>query len=385
VVCGESKEYWRVDEFSIQPVKFSRIVIILPDMGGGGAERLHVNLANDWVAKKLKVEFVLLRGKGDLISLLAPEIEVKTLNVDRIRDAVLPLAVYLRKSRPDVVIAAMWPLTSAVVFSWLLSGRVGKLILSEHENLSQSYIGQSRAKAGYVKNLIRYTYPLASGIVAVSHGVKKDLCFLGSLSANKVRVIHNPAAVGLSHFREGLGKQTQLWGAGCDWHVLSVGRLSLQKDHGTLIRAFALLPKDLKVKLFILGEGPLRAELSELISELGLQEHVSLPGYSEDIYQWFRTADLFVLSSRWEGFGNVIVEALECGVPVVSTNCPSGPDEILENGRYGKLVPVQDPVALAKAIVQSLNEIHDRETLMLRAQDFSVGKISEEYLSYIFQ
>ena len=121
-----------------------------------------------------------------------------------------------------------------------------------------------------------------------------------------------------------------------------------------------------------------------LVTELGLQKRVSLPGFTRDPYPWFRSADLFVLSSRWEGFGNVIVEALECGVPVVSTNCPSGPDEILEDGRYGKLVPVQDPVALANAMVQSLNEVHDREALMRRAQDFSVRKISDEYLSYIF-
>lgn len=374
-----------MDNLSLKHVKFRQIVIILPDLGGGGAERLHVNLANDWVAKKLKVEFVLLRGKGDLITLLAPEIEVKTLNVDRIRDSVFPIVEYLRQSRPDVVIAAMWPLTSAVVLSWLLSGRVGKLFLSEHENLSLSYIGQNRTKPGYLKNLIRFTYPLASGIIAVSRGVKEDLCLLGKLMANKVRVIHNPAATGVSDFREGFGEHTRLWGAGYDWHVLAVGRLSIQKDHFTLIKAISLLPKDLNVKLSILGEGPLRAEITALISKLGLQDRVSLPGYTKDIYNWFRGADLFVLSSRWEGFGNVIVEALECGVPVVSTNCPSGPDEILEYGRYGKLVPVQDPVALAKAIVQSLNETHNRESLMRRAQDFSVRKVSEEYLSYIFQ
>ncbi|MBT6045933.1 MAG: glycosyltransferase, partial [Candidatus Scalindua sp.] len=109
-----------------------------------------------------------------------------------------------------------------------------------------------------------------------------------------------------------------------------------------------------------------------------------LPGFVTDPYPWFRSADLFVLSSRWEGFGNVIVEALECGVPVVSTNCLSGPAEILENGRYGKLVPVQDVEALADAIVNSLAGPHDREPLIRRAQDFSVRKISDQYLAYCF-
>ena len=359
------------------------IIVVLPDLGGGGAERLHVHLANDWIARGLSVEFVVLRKQGELLSLLAPEVVVTSLGVNRIRDAIFPLAMQLRKSHPQVVLAAMWPLTSAVVFSWILSGRRGRLFLSDHENLSHSYIGQRRANPLYLRSLIKFTYPLATGIIAVSRGVMEDLCFLG-LTANKVRVIYNPAATGASPLREASGVQAQLWGAGFGWHILAVGRLSLQKDHETLIKAFARLPNDLNAKLVILGEGPLRENLSALVSQLGLQERVSLPGFITDPYPWFRSADLFVLSSRWEGFGNVIVEALECGVPVVSTNCPSGPEEILEDGRYGKLVPVQDHIALANAMVQSFNEVHDREALMLRAQDFSVRKISDQYLSCIF-
>ena len=142
--------------------KAQSISILLPDLGGGGAERLHVYLANDWVARGLSVEFILLRKQGALLPLLAPEISVVGLNVDRIRSAILPLAAHLKKSRPQVILVAMWPLTSAAVFSWLLSGRAGKLFLSEHENLSWAYIKQNRAKPGYVSNLIRFTYPFAS-------------------------------------------------------------------------------------------------------------------------------------------------------------------------------------------------------------------------------
>jgi len=361
-----------------------KIVIILPDLGGGGAERLHVNLANDWAARGLSVEFVLMRKQGELLSLLAPEIAVTDLGVDRIRGAILPLAAHLRKSRPQAVLAAMWPLTSAVVFSWLFSGRPGKLFLSDHENLSLSYIGQNRAKPGYLKNLIRFTYPLANGIVAVSRGVMEDLCVLGSLPLNKVRVIYNPAATGVSPLRESPGVREQLWGTGFQRHILAVGRLAPQKDYETLIKAFALLPKAINAKLVILGEGPLRADLIALVNHLGLQECISLPGFIRDPYPWFRSADLFVLSSQWEGFGNVIVEALECGVPVVSTDCLSGPAEILEDGRYGKLVPIRDPDAMAAAMTASLAEPHDREKLMSRAKVFSVRNISDQYLNYCF-
>lgn len=360
-----------------------KITIVLPDLGGGGAERLHVCLANDWVAMGFCVEFVLMRKEGALLPLLASVVSVTDLSVYRIRDVISPLAAHLRISRPQVVLAAMWPLTSAVVFSWVLSGRVGKLFLSDHEILSLAYIDQRRAKSIYVRNLIRFTYPLASGVVAVSRGVMEDLCLLGNLSISKVRVIYNAAATDISSRRESPMVQDKLWGTGFDRHILAVGRLSAEKDHATLIRAFSMLPTEINAKLIILGEGPLRAKLTALVAQLGLGDRVSLPGFTTEPFPWFRSADLFVLSSRWEGFGNVIVEAMECGVPVVSTNCPSGPAEILEDGRFGRLVPVQDPIAMAAAMVNSLNLTHDREALMRRAQDFSVRKISDQYLAYM--
>ncbi len=361
-----------------------RIVIVLPNLCGGGAERLHVNLANDWVAQGFDVEFILLRKEGELISLLAPQIAVTTLNVDRIRRVIFPLAARLRKDPPQVLLAAMWPLTSAVVFAWILSRRKGKLFLSDHENLTASYIVQGREKPFFLQALIRFCYPLASGVISVSLGVKKDLCELGNLPDSLVRVIYNPAATGVSLDRETPNEQVQLWGADFDRRILTVGRLTPQKDHETLIRAFKLLPKELNAKLVILGEGPLRLKLEALVNQLKIEDCVSLPGFVLDPYPWFRSADVFVLASLWEGFGNVIVEALECGLPVISTDCPSGPSEILEDGHYGKLVPIKDPQALARAIEESLKESHDSEALMRHAKNFSVRKISDEYLAYFF-
>ena len=361
-----------------------KIAIILPSLCGGGAERLHVYLANEWVLRGFSVEFVLMRKEGELLPLLAPEVTVTDLAVVTIRSAVLPLAAYLRKSRPQVLLAAMWPLTSAAVISWTLSGRHGRLILSDHEHLSRSYLGQNRVKPAYLKNLIRFTYPWASGIVTVSQGVKDDLCTLGTLSSKKVRVIYNPAATGVSSARESDEVREKLWGRGFKCHILTVGRLTVEKDFKTLITAFSLLPAELNAKLIILGEGPLRKELTAFVMKLGLHDRVVLPGFVTDPYPMFRSADLFVLSSLWEGFGNVIVEALECGIPVVCTNCPSGPAEILENGRYGKLVPVGDFGALAAAMEERLNQTHDRELLIRRAQDFGVKKIAEQYLAYLF-
>lgn len=330
----------------------------------------------------MKVDFVLMRCRGDLLTLLPKDVGVIDLQVDRIRQVALPLASYLREARPDIVIAAMWPLTSMAVLSWRLAGRPGRLYLSDHNQLSISCVQELNLSPWLVGAAMRLTYPVASGLIAVSEGVKQDMCRLGGFAHSQVQVIYNPAATGVSAQPESENVRQKLWGAGFDHHILAAGTLKAQKDHATLIRAFALLPASLNAKLTILGEGSLRAELETLIQQLGLQERVAMPGFVVDPYPWYRTADLFVLSSRWEGFGNVIVEALECGVPVVSTDCPSGPAEILDGGRIGQLVPIQDPVALAASITKGLTEPVDREKLMRRAKDFSVSVIADQYLAY---
>jgi glycosyltransferase involved in cell wall biosynthesis len=264
----------------------------------------------------------------------------------------------------------------------MLAGKPGRIYLSDHNQLSISCVHELNIPKYFISAVMHLTYTWASGLVAVSEGVKKEMCSLGGFPESLVKVIYNPTAIGISPHRESILVSEELWGKGFDHHILSIGTLKAQKDHATLIKAFALLPYSLNVKLIILGDGSLRSELEGLVVQLGLQDRVSFPGFVVDIYPWMRSADLFVLSSRWEGFGNVIVEALECGVPVVSTNCASGPAEILENGCYGKLVPLNDPVAMAAAISASLAEPHEREALIKRAKYFSVEKIAEEYLDY---
>lgn len=359
-----------------------RILILLPHLHGGGAERLHILLANHWHAQGIKVEFALMQKRGDLFGLLSDGIGIVDLGADRIRKVILPLARYLRKARPDIVLAAMWPLTSAAVLSWRLAGKRGRLYLSDHIQLSISCVQELQISPRYLRAVMRHTYPAASGLIAVSEGVKQDMCRLGGFADSQVRVIYNPAATGVSPQPEPKSVRQKLWGASFDYHILAAGRLKAQKDHSTLIRAFAKLPIALNAKLTILGEGGLQTELERLVRQLGLQDRVAMPGFVVDIYPWYCSADLFVLSSKWEGFGNVIVEALECGIPVVSTDCQSGPAEILENGHYGRLVPVRDVDALADAMIASLNEAPDRESLMNRARDFSVERISDEYLNY---
>jgi glycosyltransferase involved in cell wall biosynthesis len=163
---------------------------------------------------------------------------------------------------------------------------------------------------------------------------------------------------------------------------LAVGTLKEQKDFTTLIQSVNEVAANIPVSLIILGEGPERARLESLSKSLGISEKISLPGYVVDTAPYFNAADLFILSSAWEGFGNVLVEALECGTPVISTNCKSGPSEILENGKYGKLVPVKDYFALARGIEEMLAADHDTELLKKRAEFFSVERIALQYIDY---
>jgi len=198
----------------------------------------------------------------------------------------------------------------------------------------------------------------------------------------KVKVIYNPAALGLELKRAAIEDRYALWGSAFKYNILSVGDLKPQKNHEMLIRAFARLPPQLHAKLTIVGDGPLKPQLVSLVSELNLQLRVLFAGYQNDPYKWYLSADLFVLTSKWEGFGNVLVESLECGTPVISTDCQSGPAEILDNGRYGKLVAIDDIDTLASEMRASLEEEPDRLLLQRRAKDFLVDDISMQYLDY---
>ena len=356
-------------------------MILLPTLRGGGAERLHLNLAREWIAVGIGVEIVLLKREGELLDLVPDGVTIHDLDVTRIRSSVFPLRKYLASTKPDITIAAMWPLTLAAVAAWRLAGRPGRLLISDHTQLSIACPKELGTPSWLLRWSIRLLYPLASRVVAVSKGVKEDICRLGGIDPSLVSVIYNPTALDVPPADDVHLRAQRLWGDVQCLKILAVGTLKTQKDHATLLHAFALLPVSLKPKLIVLGSGPLLDELLALRHQLGLEDNVHFAGFTRDPSDWYRTADLFVLSSRWEGFANVIVEALSFGLPVVSTNCPSGPSEILEDGRFGTLVEPGNPTALAEAIAGAPRRTWDRTALVLRSRDFSNAKIAGEYLA----
>ena len=255
-----------------------------------------------------------------------------------------------------------------------------RILLCIHNNITHSVIGAKSARMKEVPILMNYLFPLADKVIAVSKGVRDDVPQLAGLPESRVMTIYNPI------FQPSLLEQASTdpghpWLAEVDRIPvnLGVGKLRPQKDFETLIKAFALLTQRRPARLIILGEGEELDRLNACARELGVSYAVDLPGYVLNPYAYLSQASIFVLSSAWEGLGNVIVEALACGCPVVSTDCPSGPREILDGGRFGKLVPVRDAKAIADAIEETLDNPPLRDSLRKRAQDFNVADSVSAY------
>ena len=309
-----------------------------------------------------------------------------SLGVSRMRRLPRPLRTYFRRERPKAVLVGMWPLPAIVVLITRTLRRRPRVVVNEHNTLSHSSGDTGWAAAALLRLSIRFVYPLADGVIAVSKGVASDLRELGGSSMDAVRVIYNPAARGddkLSPEGPSPPAGTEGWFAADATRIIAVGTLKPQKDFGTLIQALARLRRDRPAaRLLILGEGPARPDLERLAGELGVAECVFLPGFVRDPYPFYGAAHLFVLSSRYEGFGNVIVEALENGLSVVSTDCESGPREILSGGRYGRLVDVGDVSGLADAMDVVLRSPSNPEMQRARAQEFH-GHAGQAYLSVL--
>ena len=359
------------------------ISILLPDLRGGGAERVAVNLANGFFQRGYAVEMVLMSATGEFLSDLLPGIRVVDLQVRRLRGLILPLVRYLRQAKPDALLACMWPLTVIAPWARVLARAHTRIVIAEHTTWSRAKITSSLVTRWLARLTMRFTFPWVDGVVAVSQGVADDLANFGRIDRNSVTVIYNPVVGDLKPpSNEALAPLG--WWCGTHRRVLAVGTLKPIKDYSNLLNAFAKLCEKANTRLLILGEGGCRPALVEQARKLGLQDKIFMPGFVKDLAPYYEHADLFVLSSTGEGLPTVIIEALSAGTPVVSTDCPSGPREILVDGAFGTLVPLGDSVALAAAMQESLESVHDSGAIVARAQDFSIDKAVSRYLELLF-
>jgi glycosyltransferase involved in cell wall biosynthesis len=337
-------------------------------------------LASEFIRRGYRVDFLLLNSEGELLGQVPDDARVVELGVKRFRNALMPIVQYIHQERPIAILAAMWPLTGVVILAKVIARFSGRVIVGEHTNLSRDPSISALPAFVHIR-FGRHIYLRSNGVVAVSHGVKESLSQRTGLNPDTVAVIHNPVraldpSVRADPFIAG-------WLGSGRVTIIAVGSLKAAKDFPSLIAAFARLRHVRKAQLLILGEGSLRGELEAQVESLGLRDFVLMPGFVDDPYPYLAKADLFVLSSAWEGLPGVLIEALVAGVPVVSTDCPSGPAEILENGKYGRLVPVGDPEALAAAMAEALDAPHDRDMLRRRGNEFSVERAADQYLALL--
>lgn len=358
------------------------IAIFLMDLGGGGAERVMINLAQGFIQNQLSVDLVLVQAKGPYLSQLPAGINVITLNSTRLLLSIPKLIHYLKKKQPKVLLSALDDTNFIAILAGKIAGTSTKVAVTVHNNLSRESRDAPQLKRRLTPTFVGWFYPLADYVIGVSNGVTNDLLTLGS-PPGKTHSIYNPivSAELLEQLKEPVDHPW--FASGQPPVILGVGRLSLQKDFATLIRAFAQVRKQHKARLMILGEGRKKADLESLVQDLDLTEDVLFPGFVENPYSYMAGAAVLVLSSAWEGFGNVLVEAMAAGTSVVSTDCESGPAEILAHGEYGKLVPVGDSQRMAEAILATLTTPFHPESLKQRAMEFSLENSVNQYLEIL--
>jgi len=360
-------------------LKLANISILLPNLCGGGVERISITLAQEFSRAGHEVEFVLMQARGELLEEARANFSVVDLATPRARALPLALARHLRRRRPDALLVAMWPLTVIAPLAARLSGCRCKVLVSEHGILSAQYRDWGRIHRVALRSSMAIGYRLADRRVGVSSGVAADIAALSGLPHDAFDVIHNPISPRPEPSTDAIHDAEALWSSRKGARIVTVGTMKAVKNHALLLRAFAQIDRP-EARLMFVGDGEGKAGLRALAADLAIAGQVIFAGFHPDPTPFYQTADLFVLSSDYEGFGNVIVEALACGVSVVSTDCPSGPAEILENGRFGMLVPVGDPSALAQAIERAMSATPDPVALQARAADFAPEIAAEKYL-----
>ena len=331
-----------------------RVAVFLPGLYGGGAERVMLNLAEGIAARGHDVDLVLARAEGSYLTQVSGSVRVVDLNAPRVLKSLPALVRYLHRERPTALLSSLFA-NIVAVWARRLDGGPQRVVLSEHNTLSSVIRNQSDIRWQMYPRLAGWFYPWADGIVAVSRSVAEDLAMSARIPRSRIQVIYN--AIVTPDLREKSAAVLEHpWFKACEPPVMvAVGRLTRQKGFDTLIRAFSLVRRTRAVRLMILGEGEERPVLEDLVRQLSLEQDVSLPGFVQNPYPYMARASHFVLSSRWEGLPTVLVEALYLGTPIIASDCPGGSREILRDGQYGQLVPIDDPYVLADAMRQALS------------------------------
>lgn len=360
-----------------QDVANSRIAILLPSLAPGGAERVALALADGFRERGYQVDMVLLTKSGELLSLLRSDVEVVELGASSIFGAFFPLIAYLRRRRPAAIQVHMWPLTSMAILAakWVRGTRA---VAVEHCVLSEQYKSPKMRVA--LRRTTRMIYALADALVAVSKGVADDLSKISGIRREAIDVVANPVAI--RPLPPPDPDIERLWN-GSRRRIITVGQLKAQKNHAFLIDAFEKVRRTVEAKLMLVGQGSLSEVLRRQVARLGLEDDVIFAGFQIDPLPYLASANVFALSSDDEGFGLVLVEAMSAGLSIVSTDCPTGPREVLADGKFGALVQLGDVERFAAALITAFDAVPDRKALAERAAQLSGAHVIDRHLDIL--
>jgi glycosyltransferase involved in cell wall biosynthesis len=360
------------------------IAFVLPSLTVGGAEMVSAALGSEFLTRGFRADFVVGWHDEKASVRLPPFAGYVCLQTKQARSALFPLARYLRERRPSAVIASQWPLTALSIAARKLVGSKARLAVCTHSAPSLQCGRLALPKRWVFKKSISLTYPFADARTAVSAGVADDLAAFAGLPRGDISVVYNPL------FRrpaspDDFAAAEAIWGSWSGPRILTVGNLDPRKNHPLLISAFQKVVRRRDARLLILGRDQgTEGIVKSYAQSLGVADKVIIPGAVPNPMAYYLSANLFVLSSDSEGLPGVLIEALACGLPVISTDCLYGPAEILAGGRYGRLTPVGDADALARAILEALDSSHDPDALKQRAADFALEGVAENYLRLLF-
>lgn len=360
-----------------------KIAVFLPALEGGGAERSMLSLAGGIASAGHQVDLVLARATGAYMDEIPDDVRLVDLQCKGTLAALPALAKYLRRQRPDGMISALSRANVTAILARKLVRVPERLVVNEQNNLSNWALDADNWRSRVTPRCASLSYRWADALVAVSQGVADDLVDVCKIPARRVEVIFNPGATPDVLRKASIPLEHAWFGQDQPPVLVAVGRLYPQKDFENLLHAFARVRKDRHVRLIILGEGPERERLEALIERLNIGDDVQLPGFVDNPYQYMARAAAFVLSSRFEGLPTVLVEALMCGVPLISTDCPSGPREILRGGQFGLLVPVGQTDRLADAIERTLRG-ECPKTTSESWHPYTPDAVVSEYLELLF-
>ncbi len=369
--------------------KSKPIAFLLPDLEWSGLGRVAVNLAKEISSRGISVDLVVGSATGVFLKEIPPQIRIVDFERQiqpRLQSALkilLPLRRYLQIEKPTALVCNLYTCNVVTLMAKMLVRSKVKLVLVEQIILYEKQEKkQQKLQERFLPILMRWLYPSADKVVACSQGLARDLEIYLGFNHGKIDVIYNPVIDEKLAEKANLFVEHPWFNKGEIPVVLGAGRLVRQKDFATLIRAFALVKKEQKVRLVILGEGQLKNQLLTLVGQLNLENDVVILDFVENPYAYMAKSAVFVLSSGWEGFGNVVAEALAAGAPVVSTNCPSGPAEILDNGKYGELVAVGNSQGMAEAILRVLSgKVRSVDSAWL--EQFTLKYSAQKYLELI--